>query len=44
MCANIKDFYLNTEMTRFEYMKVKAEIIPEEIIEQYNLKEVVADD
>ena len=43
MCANIKDVYLNTKITRFEYMKVKAEIIPEEIMEQYNLKDVVAD-
>ena len=33
MCADIKYFYLNTEMTWFEYIKVKAEIIPEEIME-----------
>ena len=43
MCADIKDVYLNTEMTRFEYMKAKVEIIPEEIMEQYNLKDVVSD-
>ena len=43
MCADITDFYLNTEMTHFEYMKVKEEIIPEEIITQYNLEDVVAD-
>ena len=43
MCADIKDFYLNTEMTRFECMKKKEEIIPEEIREQYNLKDVVVD-
>ena len=30
-------------MTWFEYMKVKEEIIPEEIRIQYNLKDVVAD-
>ena len=42
MCADIKYFYLNTEMIRFEYMKVKGEIIPEKIKEHYNLKDVVA--
>ena len=30
MCVDIKDFYHNIEMTRFEYMKVKEEITPEE--------------
>ena len=43
MCADIKDFYLNTEMTRFEYMKVKEEVIPEEIKAQYNLEDLVAE-
>ena len=28
LCADIKDFYLNTEIEIFEYMKVKAEVIP----------------
>ena len=41
MCADIKDFYLNTEIDRFEYMKVKAEIIPEVIISQYDLAPLV---
>ena len=41
MCADIKDFYLNTEMERYEYMKVKLEVIPQEIVEQYNLSQVV---
>ena len=31
MCADIKDFYLNTEMERYEYMRLKADLIPEEI-------------
>ena len=30
-------------MSWFEYIKVKAEIIPDEIMEQYNLRTVVAD-
>ena len=43
LCADIKDLYLNTEIERFEYMKVKAEIIPIEIMTQYKL-EVLAED
>ena len=43
MCADITYFYFNTEMNRFEYMKVKEDFIPEEIREQYNLKDVVVD-
>ncbi len=32
--ADIKDFYLNTPMKRYEYMRIKITDIPEEIIEQ----------
>ena len=43
LCADIKDFYLNTEMDRFEYMKIRADIIPEEIMAQYNVSQLVVD-
>ena len=43
MVADIKDFYLNTEMKRYEYMKLKLDIIPEEIVLQYKLREVASD-
>ena len=35
LCVDIKYYYLNTEMKRFEYIEVKLEIIPQEIINQY---------
>ena len=38
MCADIANFYLNNIMNRYEYMKLPLDIIPEEIIQQYNLK------
>ena len=41
---DIKDFYLNTPMKRPEYMRLKITDIPDEIIEQYNLRELVDDD
>ena len=44
LCADIKDFYLTSnEMERFEYMKVKADIIPDEIMQQYMLEPMVTD-
>ena len=38
MCADIANFYLNNPMDRYEYMKLPMEIIPEEIIQQYKLR------
>ncbi len=42
--VDIKDFYLNTPVTCFEYMRIKISDIPEEIIEEYNLREIVTED
>ena len=39
--ADIKDFYLNNPLSTFEYMRLPINIIPEEIIEQYNLLPLV---
>jgi hypothetical protein len=39
--ADIKDFYLSTEMKRYEYMRLAISLIPQEIIEQYNLMDLV---
>ena len=36
---DVKDFYLNTSMTRYEYMRIKLTDIPEEIIVEYKLRE-----
>jgi hypothetical protein len=41
---DIKDFYLNTTMKRYKYMCLKLADIPEEIIEEYKLREIVTDD
>ena len=38
MCADIAKFYLNNTINRYEYMKLPMYIIPEEIIQQYNLR------
>ena len=42
--VDIKDFYLNTPMTRPEYMRIKLSDIPEEIIDEYNVRELVDED
>ena len=39
MTLDIKNFYLNTPMERYEYVRIKIEDIPDEIIQQYNLRE-----
>ena len=44
VCADIHDFYYNTPMVDFEYMKLPLSLSPQEIIEQYNLKDHVATD
>lgn len=38
MTIDIKDFYLNTPMTRFEYMRIPTDVIPDDIMNQYNLQ------
>lgn len=40
---DLKDFYLNTEMKRYEYMRMPITLIPKEIIDQYNLLPLVHD-
>lgn len=34
---DIKDFYLNNKLSRYEYMSIAIKLIPQEIIIQYNL-------
>ena len=43
MTADIKDFYLNTELPRKEYMRVQRQQIPQFIIDKYNLEELFHD-
>ena len=42
MTINIKDFYLNTTMPRYKYMRLKLSDLPDNVIRQYNLREKVA--
>ena len=44
MTLDVKNFYLNTPMGRYEYVRIRIEDIPDEIIEEYGLREKVADD
>jgi hypothetical protein len=39
MCADVKIFYLNTLLDRPEYMQLALTIIPQEIIDKYQLME-----
>jgi hypothetical protein len=41
---DVKDFYLNTPMSRYEYMRIKLTDIPEEIIVEYKLREIATPD
>ena len=44
MTVDVKNFYLNTPMIRYEYVKIKIENIPDEIVVEYNLHEKVTGD
>ena len=37
MTADLKDFYLETPMDEYEYMRIPVSIIPEDIMSKYNL-------
>ena len=44
MTIDIKDFYLMTPMDRYEYFRMKLELFPEDIIEEYGLRDKVDSD
>ncbi|KAI2502114.1 Reverse transcriptase (RNA-dependent DNA polymerase) [Fragilaria crotonensis] len=41
MATDLKDSYLGTPMTRYEYMRIPISMLPDAIIEQYNLMPLV---
>ena len=41
MTVDLKDFYLNTPLDRYEYMRIPVTVIPPDIMEQYNLADLV---
>ncbi len=42
MTLDLKDFYLGTPMTAYEYMRIPISVIPDSIMDQYNLHDLVA--
>jgi hypothetical protein len=42
MTIDISDFYLNTPMDRYEYMRIPIALIPQAIIDQYKLEDIVS--
>ena len=41
MTIDISNFYLNTPMDRYEYMRMKLDMFPEDVIEEYNFRDRV---
>ena len=41
MTMDIKDFYLNTPMARYEYMRLKISDMPDDVIKHYKLRNIV---
>ncbi len=39
MTMDIKGFYLNTPMARYEYMRLRIADMPDNVIEHYNLRD-----
>jgi hypothetical protein len=44
MVVDIKDFHLNTPLKRYEYMRLPLAMIPDEIIKQYQLRQLATSD
>ena len=44
MSIDIKDFYLNTRMMRYEYKQLKLEDLPEDFTKEYKLRDKVTKD
>ena len=40
---DISNFYLNTPLDKYEYMRLRLDIIPQEIIDAYNLTDLMHD-
>jgi hypothetical protein len=44
MTLDIKNFYLNMPMVRYEYVPIKTDDIPNKIIVEYNLRDKISND
>ena len=41
MTVDLKDFYLGTPLDRYEYLRIPLSMLPEEIIQHYNLEPLI---
>ena len=41
MCADLSNFYLETPMDEFEYMRIPLHVVPDSIMDEYNLHDLV---
>ena len=41
MCADARNFYLETPMERREYMRIRVELVPTAFMDKYNLHDKV---
>jgi hypothetical protein len=44
MTMDIKDFYLNTSMTQYKYMRLIISDMPNNVMDHYNLREIATSD
>jgi hypothetical protein len=44
MTIDLKDFYLNTPMSRYEYFRMKLELVPQDVINEYGLQNKIDTD
>ena len=44
MTLDIKNFYLSTPLSRYEYLRLRLNNFPEDVIAQYKLKDIVTSD
>ena len=44
MTLDNKNFYFNSPLSRYEYLRVRLDNFPEDVITQYNLKDIVTSD
>ena len=44
MTLGIKNFYLNTPLARYEYLRLKFNNFPDDVIEEYNSKKKITTD
>jgi hypothetical protein len=41
MTIDLKDYYLNTPMSRYEYFRMKINLFPQDIINEFKLQDIV---